>query len=398
MCRIAVNYLCSNNDHTKNIRQANKEIIKKAEEKLGAKIEEPRTKDLDKYSINFIFVEGGGTETEFLKNYRHYTEPIYLIATDNNNSLAASMEILSYMSQCSINGKILHGSDEQLTDQIVNIVRLFKTKLFLYSMKIARIGKPSDWLIASDVDKKELQRKNGIEIIDIDIRSFIKEIEKNTYEEDKYTQAFKTLDFNPVEKEKALFVYGALKRIVNKYKLDGLTVRCFDLLNTVKTTSCVALSLLNAQNIYCSCEGDVPSLLSMAIAQHLTGQPAFQANPSAIDVDKKQIVFAHCTLPLNMARALRLDTHYESGIGVSLKAEIVPGDATIFKTDGMLDKAYISPAKILTNLDRKDLCRTQIVVKPQEGVSYFTEHPIGNHHIIINGKYSEVLEEFMKNL
>lgn len=398
MCKVAVNYLVSDNDNTKNLRESNRAIMQRVEQTTGVKIDEVDKRDLRKYSINFLFVEGGGVETKFLKNFKYYQEPIYLIATEKNNSLAASMEILSFMNQHHFQGKILHGSDDYLVNEISNIIRIFKTKLFLYGLKIARIGKPSDWLIASDVDKKELQKKNGVEIVDIDIKTFIKEIQKQSYVEDAYTYAFKQLNFDPSEKEKALYVYGALMRIVQKEQLNGLTIRCFDLLGSLGCTSCVALSLLNAQNIHAACEGDVPSLLSMAIAQHITEQPVFQANPSAIDVKHNQIIFAHCTLPFNMPRRITLDTHYESGIGVALKGDLEIGDATIFKANGMLNKAYISPAKIINNLDKKDLCRTQILLQPEEGVSYFTERPIGNHHIIINGDYAKLLEDFMKEL
>ena len=56
----------------------------------------------------------------------------------------------------------------------------------------------------------------------------------------------------------ALRIYSALKALVVKYKLDGLTVRCFDLLSTIHSTSCIALALLNNEGIIAACEGDVP--------------------------------------------------------------------------------------------------------------------------------------------
>jgi len=38
----------------------------------------------------------------------------------------------------------------------------------------------------------------------------------------------------------------------------------------------------------------------MAILHYLTDEPVFMANPSSIDIDKNEIILAHCTLPLNM--------------------------------------------------------------------------------------------------
>ena len=36
------------------------------------------------------------------------------------------------------------------------------------------------------------------------------------------------------------------KRLVEKYELSAVTIKCFDLLNTVHTTGCLALAILNA--------------------------------------------------------------------------------------------------------------------------------------------------------
>lgn len=246
------------------------------------------------------------------------------------------------------------------------------------------------------MDAQLLENKIGTKLIDIPIEEFINEINKNEFIEDKYTQKFQALEFNEAEKIAALNVYGALKRLVDKYNLNGLTVRCFDLLNTVHTTSCVALALLNAQGIHSSCEGDVPSLLSMAIIKELTGKPAFQANPSVIDPQRNTVVFAHCTLPLDMSEDIKLDTHYESGIGVALKSEIATGNATIFKASGLLDRYFVSNADILRNLDNKELCRTQIEIKPQRSIDYFFKKSIGNHHIIINENHADLIDSFFE--
>lgn len=142
----------------------------------------------------------------------------------------------------------------------------------------------------------------------------------------------------------------------------------------------------------------MPSLISMCLIHKLTGQTPFMANPSKIDVTNNNIIFAHCSVPLNMSDNYRLDTHYESGIGVAIKSELELGDATVFKASGLLDKFFVSPAKILRNLDQHDLCRTQIKMHMYKDVNYFLQDPIGNHHIIINKDYSSLIREFMQTL
>ena len=44
----------------------------------------------------------------------------------------------------------------------------------------------------------------------------------------------------------------------------------------------------------------MPSLIAMTLIGKLTDQPVFMCNPSRILSQQKQIIFAHCTLPLTM--------------------------------------------------------------------------------------------------
>lgn len=113
----------------------------------------------------------------------------------------------------------------------------------------------------------------------------------------------------------ALEIYGAFRRLVERYQLAGVSVRCFDLLTLVKNTGCLGLALLNANGIFGGCEADLPTLLSMSILGTVSGQHAFQCNPSRVDRAANEIVFAHCTLPLDMPEKYHLGTHFESKIG-----------------------------------------------------------------------------------
>ena len=49
-----------------------------------------------------FFIETGGTEQEFKEIYKNYKEPYYLLATNANNSLPASLEIASFLAYLKI--------------------------------------------------------------------------------------------------------------------------------------------------------------------------------------------------------------------------------------------------------------------------------------------------------
>ncbi|MBQ1810554.1 MAG: hypothetical protein II016_05490, partial [Erysipelotrichaceae bacterium] len=145
-----------------------------------------------------------------------------------------------------------------------------------------------------------------------------------------------------------------------------------------------------------SCEGDVPALVSMAVLGELSGRPVFMANPSRIDTEHNEIVFAHCTLPLSMPRDFEIMTHYESQSGVAFRGKLQEGPVTVFKCDGLMKRHFVSSGVLKENLSEFNLCRTQIKLHLDEPVSYFLQDSIGNHHLIVEGDYSALLREFFR--
>lgn len=394
--KIGVYYVVSNTAAAKIADEGNYPWLDKLSELTGYEFEVTDIEHINDYDLAFEFIGGGGTEAMVLEVLDKLPRPVFLLTTGANNSLAASMEILSYLRQNDIPGEIIHGSDEFVVKRIKELSKVFKAKKRIESFKFARVGKPSDWLISSDVDAEESKLLNGIEIIDIAMEEFLEEIGKKQYEENEYTKLIQTRQFDKKEIDEALYIYGALRRLVDKYKLDGLTVRCFDLLDSVHSTGCAALAILNSEGVYASCEGDVPALVSMAVLGELTDEPVFMANPSKIDTDNNEIIFAHCTLPIKMPEDFCIMTHFESQIGVAFRGTISEGPVTVFKCDGLMEEYFVSDGQLIKNLTEYNLCRTQILLKLDKSVRYFLTESIGNHHLIVKGNYSELVDEFFK--
>lgn len=395
--KIGVYYVESTNVESKNINKYNQDVVAKLAELSGNEIEFTELDHVNDYDLLLTFIGGGGTEGRFKAVLDKLPRPVLLLTTGYNNSLAASMEILSYLKQNNIPGEIIHGSMEKMAKRIETLGKVFATKKFLKTLRIGRVGKPSDWLISSDVDAKESYEKNGITIVDVPMEEFFEEIRKKEYEDNEYTQAIKARNWHPQDTELCCEIYGALKRICKKYDLGGVTVRCFDLLGPIKGTGCLALAVLNAEGIYAGCEGDTPALISMCVLGNLTGQPVFMANPSRILSDTNEIIFAHCTLPINMPTSYELMTHFESGLGVAFRGHITEGPVTVFKTSGLLDRYFAASGELKENLKETNLCRTQVRIGLSEkDLNYFLTESIGNHHMIINGDYKALVDEFYR--
>ena len=372
---------------------SNQEFISDIEGKLGASL---TLSELDDYDcdLKLIFIESGGSEGLFLKNYDKLKEPYYILTSGNNNSLAASLEILTYLNNNNKKGEIIHGDVEYIVKRIKELVEFETFKHKLASTRLGVVGKPSDWLISSIPSYDKLKEKLGVELVDINIKDVEAEFNKINFLE--INRELKEFDFNELYKAKR--IYQAFSNVVKKNKLDGFTVRCFDLLTSLKSTGCLGLALLNDEGIISTCEGDVMAMVSMVIAHIVSGGYVFQANPSRIDVNTNQIVFAHCTIPTKMVKDYKFDTHFESLTGVAIKGYLHEEDVTVLRLSSDLQSYFVEEGKILKNLESNNLCRTQIEVKFDNDISNILKHPCGNHHIIFYGRWKSVIEKLLKEL
>ncbi len=341
-----------------------------------------------------LYVASGGSESFFLEVFEQLkARPCYILTSGESNSLAASMEILSFLRKNGGNGEILHGDIDEIAEKIRVLKVAHEAKAKLRGKNLGLIGTPSDWLIASGYSPDAMMEKLGMGFVTIPMEELFAEIAKNEYVPNKYTELFLAQKYDRGEVEKALYVYGAVRRLVDRYDLCGVSVRCFDLLDTVHTTGCLALSILNAEGIYGGCEGDVPALLSMAVLGAVTGEPMFLCNPNRFDTKEGYGIFAHCTIPTDMLKSFCLNTHFESGVGVAVQGTFDDGECTIFKCEGDLSRYFVKEGRVTASPYSELLCRTQVRVYLDD-FSYFLTAPINNHHILCLGRHEAEVEAF----
>ncbi len=403
---IAVHTLTSPLHDAAAVDTVSKGFISEIEKELGFGLDfkgEDFT-DYGSHDLDLIYVRTGGTEGLFKEVFPDISGRIVLLTSGKSNSLAASMEILSYLNQHGRSGEIIHGSHQYIADRIKVLAQVEAARKSLNGSRLGVIGKPSDWLISSDADARAAKDALGIELVDIPMEELLKEITIGGLDQDheRAEEIRKELEEKGTEAIRkyisgAFDIYHAIKRIIDRHSLSGITLRCFDLLSAIGNTGCLALALLNEEGIPAGCEGDVPALITMTVGKALTGCCGFQANPSRIDPQTGEILLAHCTVPFDMVRSHSFNTHFESGIGIAVHGELPEGQATIFKLSGDLSRFYICDAQILENRYENNLCRTQIVMKVND-TDYFFRNPIGNHHIVFCGDHAVLFKAFCSSL
>lgn len=406
MLRPSIYTLTSPLHDEKSVEAESSVFVKAIEDSLGSRLE-MKGADFSDYGtsrLNLIFVRTGGTEGIFKELYGRLGDgPVRLLASGRSNSLAASMEILSFLRQKGRTGEILHGSPEAIADRIAVLMTVESARAALDGSVYGVIGRPSDWLISSAADYEAIRRKTGIRMSEISMDELLEEIPRQETPGVPGTalHSLTRCRYGKVGEEqfeKALCIYGALKRIVERHGLAGFTLRCFDLLGPVGNTGCLGLAILNSEGTVAGCEGDIPAMLSMAVVRALTGHSGFQANPARLDPSSGDMLFAHCTIPLDMLRDYSYDTHFESGIGVAVHGEMEEGDVTLFKVSGDMGRYYICEARLEGNMYESNLCRTQLLLRTDSDMRYFLTEPIGNHHVIMKGHHAALLKAFMESL
>ena len=361
---------------------------------LGTPLSAGTAEEVGQEPVCLVYVASGGTAGLVKAALPALHGPVVLVTRGFQNSLSASMETITYITQQGRQARLLHGSDEELVNEICALIRAATVRREFRGMRLGLVGKPSDWLISTAMDYEQLKEELGVQIVEITMEELLAEIEKAAYPDSPACRELLAQNFDRRQVEQALEIYGAFHRLVEKYQLSGVSVRCFDLLTLVKNTGCLGLALLNAAGVYAGCEGDLPTLVSMAILGKLSGQPVFQCNPSRISKADNDIIFAHCTLPLNMPERYTLDTHFESGIGVAIAGDLPLGKVTIFKASADRSRYFLASGEITEVLHEDNLCRTQIRLHCDVPVEEFLNSHVGNHYLVCMGDHTDAVRAF----
>ena len=354
------------------------------------------------FSALIILIATGGTElfAEFI--IKRLSAPILLWSHPDKNSTASALEITgAFRGLSSLTSVYGYYKNEKCKNRIRQFIKICNVINKVSRNVSGFIGSDSDWLLVSKKTASNDYLAYTTEITTGELKDNYKKI-KDTDVDLALEKLEKCIDKGNItdpDLRNAVKVYLALKAICGKYKLSSLTLRCFDLLKE-KYTACLALAMLNDEGIVSGCEGDKHALLSMIIAQALNGRTCWMANPSSLDFEKKEIVFAHCSVPFKMLdekETVMYDTHMESGLSVAIAGSLRQEDVTVFRLGDNFNKLLAVRGKVISKNDFDSRwCRTQARIELNGDLERWYESSLGNHQIIAYGDMTEDLRYFCK--
>ena len=381
------------------VNESAQSFLSSVEEKFDSLLT-PTELPFDEDEPQVIYVTTGGVENQYAKLFPSSRRSVYLLTHCANNSLAAALEIAAFERERGTRVEVLHGKPEAVANRLKEIETIYFARSSLKAARLGVIGKPSDWLIGSTYSIEFAKDALGVELVEVGMIELISLLSSppigNREEDHPLYGELSELASDNERLEQAFSVYRALKHLAKTHRLDGLTLRCFDLVSDRKITACLALALLNKEGLLSGCEGDVPTLLSMALLRSLSGGNVFQANPAHIDEENNVVTLAHCTIPIDMPSEYVLNTHFESDLGLAIEGKLAPGPCTLFKMSGTKNEFFVADGVILQRPHDKRLCRTQVTVGLlDESVEYFLRGSIGNHHVLCPGHCADLVYEFL---
>jgi len=404
--------------HDKNRKRVLLETFEKTLHELGGEIHRVDTEILnarDAHLPLFILVLTGGTEADAMKIIaeEHMIErgiPLVLLAHPSHNSLPATLEILAKVRQLGGTGSILQASPDRTFDKnaLSDVCAVATTVQALRDTRIGIVGKPSDWLIASNQSAEVAYQTWGVQCVEIHFDALSAEIKEIRAHPRNYHESHELRERAEFFREaseadiaKSMDILESLRRIAVRDNLSALTLRCFDLVLDDKSTGCLALSVLSDEGIDAGCEGDIPSIIALHWIRLLTGQVGWMSNPSRItilpDKSRAEILLAHCTSPRSTLSRYGLRSHFESGLGVAIAGIVPPGEVTIVRIGGeKLDRVWFSRARVVASPREEELCRTQAVLEISPvGAEELLSNPLGNHLVMVHGDWTTRIEAFL---
>jgi L-fucose isomerase-like protein len=308
------------------------------------------------------------------------------------NAAPAAMDIYAVLKR--------NKKEIKLFSDLEEVIKRFISKRAIERLNnstLLRIGDTEPWVISSTKDIAAVKNKLGVNLISIlqseleDEFKTISESEIDSVADDWLVSASDLVDVKKTDIIEAAKLMQAVRNMVKKYDADGVSMACFNLLHSLGTTACLAVSVLNDdETLVGGCEGDVDSALTLMLLKALTGKSGWVANPM---IEHNNLLrLAHCTAPrYNNFYKYQLMRHHESGIGVSNKVFLPSNErVTLARLGNNLSSINIFSG-ITYDTDTIETCRTQLLVKLDDFNAY-KEKVLGCHQVLVFGDYNAELQ------
>ncbi len=175
-------------------------------------------------------------------------------------------------------------------DRYIDVVTIYKR---LKTMTFGVIGNVFRGMFDFEYDKTQVKGTLGPEVMNMQLGHLEKQLDAAPLDDPDVQatirharESYKIQGVGDTDLESAARVAVALKRLVKRFRIDGMALLCQHLVERkLKTTPYLGLAQLHSEGFPCAQEGDVVGLITMKILHHLTGNMPFFVEWSEFDVE-----------------------------------------------------------------------------------------------------------------
>jgi len=275
---------------------------------------------------------------------------------------------------------------------------------------VGLFGYPSMGMYTGGVDHTKIRKLIGPEIVHLGQYYIIKKSEQisSSNVQELVQKSKKEWALAPEVNNQLLTrvmqLYSSLKKLIEEYRLDALTIKCqYELSREWGLAPCVPLSILGDE-VVASCEGDVPLVISQLILHYISEKVTGYGDMHDI-LSGNSVLFASCGFaPLSFAVGKpQIGKHTAQYEGLLNSSAYKQGEVTLCRlaSDGNGYKMHITSGEVVVSPPFREIdCPPYPLAKIilSDPAEQFMQQIMSQHYAIVYGNFREELLRFCRLL
>ncbi len=278
----------------------------------------------------------------------------------------------------------------------LNAVRAVRA---IRNLKVLYIGKypPRSVAVPKGVTLDYLEDRLGVEVVTVGIDDYMEavwDIEDGETDEiaERWRKRFEILDRRGEKLNEYAKIYLALKRMLERYDANSLTVEC-PALPDIDYVPCVAFSMLIDEGIPSGCEADIPALLTMTALMVIGGRAVLMGNLNENvthwDIERGVVTINHDVVPPSYTCPwckLKIRDYHGMRKGSTTYADLTQGaPVTLAGIHWNLNKVWATEGTVAWTEDTIH-CRECVGVKVKDSKT-ISKMGFGHHIVLAYGRH-----------
>ena len=299
--------------------------------------------------IDVIFVESDNVINELDKYLKKLNKYVYLVTFCKGRSYGEALTIYTLLTKKKFNVLLDDDPLHQLKGILPTYIDISRVKKDIVGKNLGQFVLGTESPFNTPVNTGKINKGLGINIVKIGKEELYKEYHKNKIGNPPHLLKMKKMVKNSQALNRSLYLYNAIRTLVDKYQLVGVTLDDRIIKSELGISASLALSLLNEEGIVAVKRSDIPTLLTCYLAYLLNGRIPFVVEPLNSNYEDKLLSVRADYPPLNQVKSYEIVNSHDQFLEIN--SEINLGEASLLKIAADCTHFYTISAEIKESKD-----------------------------------------------